>query len=323
MRTTVVIATRNGSTRLLRTLRRLEALADRPPIIVVDNGSDDGTPQFVAAAHPHVRMIRLNVNLGACARTLGVAKARTPYVAFADDDSWWGDGALARAEAVLDAHPTIGLVAARIVVGDGEDPVSRTMRHSPLRDRAMPGPIILGFVACGAIVRREAFLEVGGFHRVLHFFGEETVLAQDLAAAGWTSVYLDAVIAEHEPDDAVDRRGRVALGMRNALLSVWMRRPVHIALARSVSLVHASVRQADARLALREALRRLPAALRARRRLPTDVEAAVRLVESGQMRPDLQIVPAVGADLRAAQDALEEEAGLLEGTLLRDIRDVG
>ena len=44
---------------------------------------------------------------------------------------------------------------------------------------------------------------------------------------------------------------------------------------------------------------------------------------SGQVRPELQVVPAVGPDLRAAQDALEREAGLLQGALLREVRDVG
>ena len=321
MRTTVVIATRNGGTRLLRTLRRIEALPGDVPVIVVDNGSDDGTPGLVASAHPSVRLIRINANLGACARNLGVAKARTPYVAFADDDSWWADDAFAQAERAFDAHPDIGLVAARIRVGDGEDPVCEAMRGSPLRERGMPGPLVLGFVACGAIVRREAFLAVGGFHRVLHFFGEETLLAQDLAVGGWASVYLDRVTAWHEPDAGVDRRGRRALGLRNALLSAWMRRPVRVALPRTLSLLRSW--DADARLAFRDALRRLPAAMRARRLLPTHIEERMTLVESGEVRPQLQVVPAIGTDLGTPQDALAEEAGLLQRPLLGDVRDVG
>ena len=49
----------------------------------------------------------------------------------------------------------------------------------------LPGPRILGFVACGAVVRRAAFREAGGFDAVVHFAGEEERVAIDLAAAGW------------------------------------------------------------------------------------------------------------------------------------------
>ncbi len=72
-------------------------------------------------------------NLGAPARTLGVALASTPYVAFSDDDSWWGAGALGRASAAMDAHAHLGLVAARIEVGQRQllDPVLRRDGHQP------------------------------------------------------------------------------------------------------------------------------------------------------------------------------------------------
>jgi hypothetical protein len=52
-------------------------------------------------------------------------------------------------------------------------------RRSPLpRQPDLPGPPVLGFVACGAVVRRSAYLAVGGFSPVVFFLGEETLLAQ-------------------------------------------------------------------------------------------------------------------------------------------------
>jgi GT2 family glycosyltransferase len=321
VRTTVVIATRNGGTRLLRTLRRLEGLSPAPPIIVVDNASDDGTPALISQTHPNVSVIRIGSNLGAYGRNLGVAKAKTPYVAFADDDSWWSVEAIERAESLMDASPSIGLIAGTVMVGDREDPVCTPMRHSPLRNAQLPGPVVLGFVACGAIVRREAYLKVGGFHPVLHFFGEESLLAQDLATAGWSSVYVDSVIAHHAPDSGVDRSGRRALGLRNALLTSWMRRPVHVALARTFTLLR--IADNEARIALIQAFKRLPAALRSRRLLPSHVEEQVALVESAEVRPHLQIVPPIGAHLRTAQNALEVKARLFKNSLFTDVRDVG
>src|SRR5215207_9263281 len=86
---TVVTMTRNRRAKLLCTLSALADLPERPPVIVVDNDSDDGSPAAVAAAFPAVEVIRLPGNAGAAARNVGARHARTPYVAFADDDSWW------------------------------------------------------------------------------------------------------------------------------------------------------------------------------------------------------------------------------------------
>lgn len=162
---TVVVATRDRAATLLRTLARLSELPEHPPVVVVDNGSRDGTPDVVRREHPDVRVVELGRNLGAPARTVGVRSASTPYVAFSDDDSWWEPGALGRAAAHLRAHPRLGLVAARVLVGPSGrlDPVCEAMEASPLgTSPGMPGPAVVGFVACGAVVRREAFLEVGG-----------------------------------------------------------------------------------------------------------------------------------------------------------------
>ena len=159
--------------------------------------------------------------------------ATTPYVAFSDDDSWWAPGALSAAADHFDAVPRLGLLAARIVVEpSGQvDPVCALMAQSPLEPVGdLPGPSVLGFVACGSVVRRRAFLQVGGFHPVIFFAGEETVLAIDLAAAGWGLAYMDDVTAHHQPEPGAERSGRRRLQARNALLSSWLRRPAGRAL---------------------------------------------------------------------------------------------
>jgi hypothetical protein len=64
-------------------------------VIVIGNGSVDGTAAAVRERHPGVDLIELGANRGAAARNVGMARAGTPYVAFADDDSWWAPGARA------------------------------------------------------------------------------------------------------------------------------------------------------------------------------------------------------------------------------------
>src|SRR5207253_4358782 len=99
-------------------------------------------------------------------------------------------------------HPRLALLNARILVGTEErlDPVCADMAASPLGTAPdLPGPSLLGFVACAALVRTEAFVAVGGFDPVVRFPGEEERVALDLAAAGWGLAYVDEVTVHHHP----------------------------------------------------------------------------------------------------------------------------
>jgi GT2 family glycosyltransferase len=280
---TVVIATRDRCAELLRTLARLRGLPERPPVIVVDNASADGTAAAVRERFPTVRVLPLSRNAGAAARNAGVRLARTRYVAFSDDDSWWQPGALTAAAVALDEDPRLGLVAARTFVGRGRrpDPVNAAMAGSPLRDGAAPE--VLGFLACACVVRRKAFLHVGGFSELLFLVGEERLLAYDLAAAGWGRRYLPQAVAVHEPSARRPRpRDRQRVERRNLLITAWLRRPAAVAVGETLRLARDAAGDPVARAALAGALRRLPAALRSRRRLPPAVERKVRVLAAAQ-----------------------------------------
>ncbi|GAA2461534.1 glycosyltransferase family 2 protein [Streptomyces glaucus] len=277
----VVIATRNRSARLAVTLRHLLALPERPPVVVADNASTDDTRALLARDFPEVRVLALPGNRGALARTDGLRLLDTPYVAFSDDDSWWAPGALATAARLFDEHPRLGLLAARTLVGsaDAPDPLNAVLAGSPLGPATdLPGTQVLGFLACAAIVRRSAYLDAGGFHRLLFIGGEETLLAYDLAARGWGVAHCPDVVAHHHPDPG-PRAGRPAVVRRNHLLTAWLRRPLPYALARTRDLAAEARHDPHARRALRDVLRLLPAALRDRRPLPPYLERAARLLE--------------------------------------------
>ena len=281
-RISVVVLSRDRADELLGTLERLSALPERPPIVVVDNGSRDSSPARVAAGFPGVRLISLPGNEGAAARTLGVRAARTEYVAFSDDDSWWRPGALQTGVELFDRHHGVGLLAGRVLVGVEErlEPTCAAMAASPLpTDPQLPGPRVLGFVACGAMVRRRAYLDAGGFHPRYGVGGEEALLAADMACAGWDLVYVDELIAQHFPSPSRDRAARRAHAVRNDLWSAWLRRRWPRALRRSVELVSGARHDDAARRGIAAAAGGLPWVLTERAPVPAGVERDLRLLD--------------------------------------------
>jgi GT2 family glycosyltransferase len=289
---TTVVMTRDRRDSLLATLGHLHG-----PVIVVDNGSRDGTVAAVdALGRPETTVIALRRNVGAVARNVGVARSSTPVVAFSDDDSWWAPGALDLAAKLFASYPRLAVLAARVLVGDDRrlDPVCRQMAAAPLGSSPdLPGVDVLGFVACGAVVRREAFLECGGFDDVVVFPGEEERLALDLASAGWGLAYVEQVVAHHHPSATHgDGGARAALIARNHLLTAVMRRPWRVVVRRAA----VAWRERDGqRRGVLDALPRLPRAVARRRRVPDRIERQVAALDDGALLP-VAPVPPTGAD---------------------------
>ncbi len=282
--------TRNRCERAAHTVEHLLRLPERPDVVVVDNGSSDGTEAVLTARHAAVHVIAAGANLAAAGRNVGLVFVDHPYVAFCDDDMAWEPGSLARAADVLDRHPEVALVAARVLVGpDGrDDATSQAMAASPLV--ALDGlhaRRVLGFVAGAAMVRRTAFLEVGGFEPRLMIGGEEELLALDLAAAGWQLVYVPEVVVRHTPSarQATTWPGRWQF--RNRLWVCWLRYPLGAAARRTASvLVDGGCEHWRWRLAgLLRALRGVPWLVRARRPVPPGVARELQLLAEADLMP--------------------------------------
>jgi GT2 family glycosyltransferase len=282
-RVAIVIITHNRRADLLRTLERLTQLPEQPRIVLVDNGSTDGTANAVAHAFPQVEVLDAGGNLGAAGRTLGVRHVDEPYVAFCDDDLWWEPGGLRRAADLMDASPRLATITARVLVGpeNREDPTCTIMAESPLpREPGMPGPPLLGFLAGASVVRRAAFLGAGGFDPEFNVGGEEQLLAADLAAAGWWMCYVPELTVHHYPSPVRNHARRRAIQVRNALWFAWLRRPLAGAAKRTLDVVRARWRDRATWLGLLEALRGLPWVLPRRRVGPPEVEHGLRLLDT-------------------------------------------
>ncbi|WP_338860503.1 glycosyltransferase family 2 protein [Mycetohabitans rhizoxinica] len=286
-RITVIVLTYRRRDELARTLTHLTALPERVPIIVVDNDSRDGTAQWVAQRFAHVTLIQAPGNLGAAGRNLGAAAARTRYIAFCDDDTWWEPGSLSLAADLLDAYPQVGSLTARVLVGPQrcEDPVCELMRTSPIVPPcALPGPPILGLLAGATAFRTDAFLAAGGYHPRLFIGGEEAVLALDLASAGWSLVYVPQLTVCHYPSPVRDAGRRRSLLARNAVWAAWLRLPAGAALQRTLQLAPRVWREGGGVTGWWQTLRGLRWVFSERRVIPPHVDQMRRCVEAAAAR---------------------------------------
>lgn len=283
-RVTVVVLTYNREQELLRTVDRLARLPEDPTIIVVDNASSDGTVARIEASYPAVQVLRMNTNMGAAARNAGIRHAATKYVALCDDDTWWTEGSLRAAADVMERHAQVAVVTARVLVGPDqrEDPTCRAMAKSSLpRSVDLPGPAILGFLAGASIVRRSAWLEVGGFEPRLFLGGEEALVAYDLAEAGWSMLYLAGATVRHMPSSHRDTALRRRHLIRNALWIAWMRRPSVSAWRETRRALVRLKTDPVVRNGFLDALRGLPWVWRRRRAISPRVETLIRMLERG------------------------------------------
>ena len=117
----------------------------------------------------------------------------------------------------------------------------------------------MGFLGCGAVIRREAYLAVGGFSRLLFIGGEEQLLAYDLAAAGLGRVLprrTSSPTTTRPPSrQPATRRYQEA---RNRALVAWLRRPLRCALTETGRLARQAVHDPVAGRALGGLAVRLP-----------------------------------------------------------------
>ncbi|MFL5737806.1 MAG: glycosyltransferase family 2 protein [Actinomycetota bacterium] len=307
-RTAVVIATRDRPADLRRTLGNLRRSAGAAEIIVVDNASTGEVLDPLAREYPDVLFLRLRQNVGCGARTIGVRHATRPFVAFSDDDSWWHPGSLGQAEQLFDHYPRLGAIAATVLVGKEEypDPVVDRMRNGLSADPSLPGRPVLGFLACGVVVRREAFLEAGGFEARYGMGGEERLLALDIVRNGWGLVWAEQVVAHHYPSvTSRDHDGRRLAELRNGVWTAWLRRPLRIAIGETLRL-GSGCSDPLVRRALVDAARGLPWVLRARQRVPDYLED--QLAELRRAEPNMG--PRGKPSFRERNDVVADASGI-------------
>lgn len=232
----VVIPNWNGRRWLPGCLDSLGAQELAPAqVIVVDNGSTDGSVDYLRCEHPGVEITALPTNTGfAHAANLGLRAARCEHVALVNTDVVLAPDWLARMAATLAAHPQAASVACKMLdmaergrVYDAGDVLRRDgvceQRGRFGRDdgRWDAAGEVFGACAGAALYRRRAVLELGGFDERYFAYLEDVDLALRLRLAGWSCRYEPAVaLHAGEGSSQALSGGHLYLVERNTLVLV-------------------------------------------------------------------------------------------------------
>ena len=194
MRATVYIPHFNGFERLERALGSLRAQTRPVDVVVVDNGSSDGSPELLRERFGEVALIELGRNLGfGPALDRAIAERPGDPAILLNNDVECEPGFV---EAMLDAAEGAEMVAGVLVqeaapawIDSAGVVADRTLMgfdylHDEPLEAALRAPAPLGPTGGAALYRLDAFRAVGGFDERIFLYYEDLDLALRLRAAG-------------------------------------------------------------------------------------------------------------------------------------------
>lgn len=235
----IIVLNWNGKSHLADCLGSLLALDYPEPrleILLCDNGSKDGSTDFVRERFPKVRVVALDHNYGFAEGNNRAAKAASgEWVAFLNNDMWVEPSWLRNMLEPLETQPRLACVASRIMNWDGSEidfigggvsfhghgfQVDHGARTSP---HDVPRRLLF---ACGGamLIRRDLYLEVGGFDPAFFAFFEDVDLGWRLNILGHDVWYTPKATAYHRHHSSANRIEPHQIGVlyeRNALAMIY------------------------------------------------------------------------------------------------------
>jgi GT2 family glycosyltransferase len=239
VRIVAIIVNWNGGEYLPRALRALEAQRRRPDrIIVVDNASTDGSRQAIAA-FADVELIEMSRNVGfAGANNVAAAAALDcDWIVFLNPDAFPDPEWLQRLTEAAAVHPEFAMFASELrLAADPEwlDGAGDTYHVSGLPWRIAHGQRrevgggatreVFSPCAAAALIRRDAFDDVGGFDASYFCYVEDVDLAFRMRLRGQRCLYVPGAIAHHVGSGLAGRHSTFSVyhGHRN-LVWTWFK----------------------------------------------------------------------------------------------------
>lgn len=212
MKVTIIIPNWNGKHFLKTSLNSLKGQTFKDfEIIVVDNGSTDGSIEFLQDNYPEVRIIRFSENRGfSAAVNAGIKEAKGEYIALLNNDAEVDPKWLEELVYALERYPEVGFCASKMVnyfnrsiidtAGDGFSRYGIAFkRGSGKPDGPEYNKEEYVFGACGgaAIYRREVFDKIGLFDEDFFAYLEDVDLSFRAQLRGFKCLYVPTAIVYH------------------------------------------------------------------------------------------------------------------------------
>jgi glycosyltransferase involved in cell wall biosynthesis len=220
VKASVVVTTRNRKDELRGTLRSACAQTAQPEVLVIDDGSTDGTADMIRREFPRIVLERFEESKGYIVRRNAGARMATGDVIFSIDD----DAAFSTPEVVRQTlpefdDPRIGAVAIPYIEPHKGN---RLFQQAPDRNHVW---VADRFIGTAHALRRDVFLKLGGYREHLVHQGEEGDYCLRMLDVGYFVRLGNADPILHFESPKRDFRRMDYYGARNAILFVWQNVP--------------------------------------------------------------------------------------------------
>ncbi len=229
----VIVPSYNGRVHLARLISNLRKAGVDKSLVVVDDGSTDGSVEFVRSEFPDVKLIARSENGGfSAAVNDGIRATDADFVLVLNNDVEVTEGFLEPLLALFE-DPNVFAVTPRILLGgwEGIDDGAKTAvwHHGMLYADHIQGVTELKPVffasGCAVVYRRSKLEALGGFDEIFApFYWEDVDLSYRAWKRGWKTLYQPASKVAHLHSATISKmpKRRVdEIKARNSLLFIW------------------------------------------------------------------------------------------------------
>ena len=214
----IQITTKNRKADLSYSLQRLEKVLERDDVecMVFDDGSTDGTSEFVSENYPQIRLSRNQSSKGLmyCRNRMLNATTAKYAISLDDDAHFLTEEPLERIEAHFNQNPKCAVVAFRIWWTKDENQYASTVQKNE---------IVKGFPGGAHAWIVEIWSQIENYPEWFEFYGEEDFAGMQLFKKGYTVDYVPEILVQHRVDLAaraiVNKDG--AIRYRRAFRAGW------------------------------------------------------------------------------------------------------
>lgn len=213
----ILISTKNRKIDLDFTLGKIKYLFERNDMecVVFDDGSTDGTFEFIKNKYPEIIIYRNEASKGYLfCRNKMLNETKADFAISLDDDAHFLTlNPLEKIEEHFFHNPKCGLQAFRLFWSTANPSSIETLEQSKR---------VKGFVGCGHVWRMNAWRSIPNYPEWFVFYGEEDFAAYQLFKKNWEIHYLPEVLVQHRVDiNSRKKNADYTLRLQRSLRSGW------------------------------------------------------------------------------------------------------